>query len=120
MKEKAPAGLEAKGKVLWSGITKKYDLRIDELRLLEDACFEADLIEKLKADLEGDDFLIEGSMGQQVANPLVQEVRQHRTVLARLLGQLKLPDDVSAASGDASGDRSASARDAAYARWRPA
>ncbi|MEV7654667.1 hypothetical protein AB0O39_10895 [Streptomyces anulatus] len=112
-KHDPPAGLGDKALVVWTEISEGYDLRIDELRVLEDACREIDLIERLEADLQHAELIVTGSMGQPVASPLVQELRQHRGVLARLLGWLKLPDE----EAPAAGGRSASARQAAMARW---
>ena len=112
----APQGLGPKARRIWREITVVYDLRPDELRVLEDACREIDLIERLEQGLDGAKLLVKGSMGQPVANPLVQEIRQHRATLQRLLGSLKLPDDP-AADGDPRAASNA-ARDAAGARWR--
>lgn len=110
-----PAGLGAKARAVWTRITKDYELRPDERRLLEDACREVDLIERIEKALSKGDLLVQGSMGQQVTNPLVAEVRQHRTTLARLFNQLHLPDD-----GDelSPGAASAAARDLANRRHR--
>lgn len=114
MAKTAPAKLGTKAAKVWRDVTASYELRSDELRVLEDACREIDLVERLEDDLAGAELTVRGSQGQPVANPLVQEIRQHRTVIARLLGTLKLPEAESAPSGA----RSASARDAANARWR--
>lgn len=65
----------------------------------------------METEQRGLPLLAKGSMGQDVAAPLVQELRAHRTALARLLLQLKLPDE----GGDAA--RSSAARDLAMARW---
>ena len=113
---KAPSGLGRKAKALWSEVTDNYDLRVDELRILEDACWEADLVDRLQSEINAADHenVVKGSMGQPVASPLVQEVRQHRTVLARLLTSLKLPEDE---AGQAAG-RSAQMRQVASARWQ--
>lgn len=113
VKPKTPVGLGAKAKRVWTEITEAYDLRIDELRVLEDACREIDLIERLESELKGADLVVSGSMGQPVASPLVQELRQHRSVLARLLGWLKLAE----VEDPAASSPSASARQAAMARW---
>lgn len=107
-----PEGLGDKALALWSGITDQYDLRPDELRLLEDACREVDVVERLEAELATDTLTVAGSQGQPVANPLLQEIRQHRGIIARLLAGLKLTDD-----GSGTGERSAAARSAATARW---
>lgn len=114
---RAPAGLldRGPGKALWRSIANSYELRPDELRILEDACREADLIKKLQDELDHPDqkLIVEGSMGQPVSNPLVPEIRQHRATLGRLLQSLKLPDAPSS-SGKTT---SANARNAAAARW---
>lgn len=110
----APTKLGTKAKRLWVETTTKWDLRPDELRVLEDACRQVDLIERIESALADEDLIVRGSMGQPVANPLVQEIRQHRATLQRLLGSLKLPDE----DGRAIESRSSSARAAANARWR--
>lgn len=114
-----PARLKAKGRRLWDDVTSTYDLRADELAVLEHAARELDLIERLERELDGNGLTVAGSMGQLVAHPLIGELRQHRATAQRLLAQLKLPDD----SGDGRADaaaagRSTSAREAANARWR--
>jgi hypothetical protein len=113
-KHPAPAKLGAKARRIWRSITDTYELRADELRVLEDACREVDLIERLEEALDGADLIVHGSQGQPVANPLVQELRQHRGTLKALLGSLKLPDE----DGRQAESRSSSARAAAQARWR--
>lgn len=108
------------GRKLWNSIAKDYDLRPDEYRVLEDACFEADLIEDLAAAQREQPVMITGSMGQQVLNPLIAEIRQHRSTLSTLLVKLKLPDDPDASTGEGQpvgDDRSTKARAAANARW---
>lgn len=111
MNEKPPTKLSAKSRRLWTDITAAYELRVDELRVLEDSCREIDLIERMEAEQRDLPLVAKGSMGQDVAAPLVQELRQHRATLARLLLQLKLPEE----GGDAA--RSTAARDLAMARW---
>lgn len=114
-KPRAPRGLKARGKALWNEIVDKYDLRPDELRVLEAAAFEADIIATLEDGMKGADLMVKGSQGQLVINPLIPELRQHRSTQAGLLRQLKLPDDPGAAGADE--DRSTQAREAANARW---
>ena len=113
-KQKSPEGLDASGSALWARITAKYALRVDELRILEDACREADLIDVLSVALTESSPITKGSQGQPVVNPLVPEIRQHRSTLSTLLGKLKLPDDE---TSDSAGRVSAQARSAANARW---
>jgi len=114
-KPTTPQGLGRKARRLWRGITTVYELRPDEARVLEDACREIDLIERLEEELAKPetDLIVHGSMGQPVANPLVQEIRQHRATLRQLLASLKLPDDE---GGQV--DASTQAREAAARRWR--
>ncbi|MEO3851743.1 hypothetical protein ABGB09_29645 [Streptomyces sp. B8F3] len=115
-KPRPPKGLGAAGRRLWREVAGRYELRPDEVRLLADACREADIIERLEEELAGAPLIVKGSMGQSVASPLVSEVRQHRTVLAGLLKSLKLPD----APAQAARRRayvSEQARAAARARW---
>lgn len=113
-KAKQPAGLGAAGKALWADVTGKYELRVDELRVLESAAFEADLIAGMQAGMAEAPLMVKGSMGQTVVNPLLSELRQHRATFAALLRQLKLPDDESTDQG---GALSAKNRAAANARW---
>jgi hypothetical protein len=107
----APSGLATKGKRLWKETVDKYDLRADELDTLEDICREADLIARLEADLEGASLLVRGSQGQEVVNPIVSEIRQHRATKKALWASLKLPDEGSEAGG------SNQQRAAAQSRW---
>ncbi|MFH8768272.1 hypothetical protein [Streptomyces sp. NPDC017958] len=88
-----PSGLGAQAAQLWQDIVEAQELRSDELRVLEDACREVDLIERMHIELQTAPLVVKGSMGQDVANPLVQELRQHRGLVARLLGSLKLRDE---------------------------
>jgi hypothetical protein len=108
----APTGLGSAGKALWRGIAGVYDLRADELRVLEDAASEADLVELLKVGMVDAPLTVKGSQGQEVINPLVSELRQHRATLSALLRQLKLPDE-----GQSEATISNQARAAANARW---
>jgi hypothetical protein len=112
MTRKAPAKLGAKARRLWSEVAGSYELRGDEFVVLEDACREVDLIDRLEAELASGSLMVTGSQGQPVVNPIVAEIRQHRGVLSRLLSSLKLTDSPS------EGERSASARATAEARWK--
>lgn len=89
----APENLSTAGTELWESIAGSYQLRPDELRVLGEACREADLIDVMSLELASVDLMTRGSMGQPVVHPFVSEIRQHRTVLAALLRSLKLPDD---------------------------
>lgn len=112
----APAGLAQHGIAFWGEVTSKYELRVDELSTLEDACREVDIIQQLESYRLADGFemFVRGSQGQQVINPVMSELRQHVSVKKALLAQLKLPDDNSTDQG---GELSAKNRAAANARW---
>lgn len=115
-KPKRPRGLKEAGSDLWDSVSSKYKLRPDEWRVLIDASREADLIARLEDELQDAPLMVKGSQGQLVASPLVSEVRQHRAVLAGLLGKLKLPDSPSEQARKKA-NVSDQARAAARARW---
>lgn len=107
-----PENLGNRGERFWDSVTSTYKLRADELIILEDACREIKLIDKLEDEIDGAKMIVTGGYEQEVANPLITEIRQHRGMVARLLNQLKLPEDKPA--GMSTSD---AARKAANARW---
>ena len=90
-----PEGLGDAGGKLWVSITRDFELTGSELRLLLDACGEADIIAEMDRVWVsmGRPFTASGSRGQDVAHPIVSEIRQHRLALKTLLGSLRLPAD---------------------------
>ena len=113
-KPKPPESLDDAGTSLWREVVKSYTLRVDELAVLESACKTADMIATLDKEWAalGKPFLTRGSMGQDVIHPLIGERRAQQAQLAKLLGLLKLPDEVSGAVG------TNPARAAAASRWK--
>jgi|SRR5882757_107301 len=115
-KHKPPSGLGDRALELWNGIANSasYSLRIDELLILTDACREVDLIDRMEREQGRGELTATGSQGQPVAAPLIAELRQHRSMVANLMKQLKLPG-----SGDGRTQQSTTekARMAANARW---
>ncbi len=92
------------------------ELRADHLRILQDACREADLIDDLEHSLIGEPKTVLGSQHQMVIHPIISELRQHRATLSTLLRALRLADtDTSAV--DASRAATVSAIGLARARW---
>lgn len=89
-----PDGLGPSGQRLWDSIAPpKYDLRPDELRLLEDASRLCDRLDQIEENLADQPFMTQGSRpGQAVVNPLVGEGRAHRATLQVLLKALRIPD----------------------------
>jgi hypothetical protein len=121
-KPKPPPGLATEGRALWSSVTadaatQQLELDAREQRWLLDACRIADQIAAMTAALEGEPMTVLGSQRQLVAHPLLAEIRQHRATLAMTLARLKLdPPEGAAATGHKY--TSATARDAAFKRWR--
>jgi len=120
-KPRKPAGLGPEGAQLWREVTSEMaqdglvaDSR--ERRWLLDACREADLIADLMTHLEGAPRVVRGSQGQDVAHPLISEIRQHRVVLGGLLARVSVFDPRDASSGTGTRTTTAMARAAAYAR----
>lgn len=112
-----PAYLKTKGMQIWKSVTADYVLRDDEKVLLEQVCREADLIQELTSELRKLPLMMTGSQGQDVVNPLLMEIRQHRALLAQLHARLDLPElDASDVAGvpDISPNQN---RSAAMSKW---
>jgi hypothetical protein len=112
-----PSLLGDEGGRLWDSVTELHgDMGPDTVRMLVDACREADLVQRLEDALRDSDLMVRGSQGQLVASPLVSEIRQHRSVLSALLKALKLPQTAGDAAR-AEQETSEKARAAVRARW---
>jgi hypothetical protein len=111
-----PKGLAAGGLDLWRQIIKLGPFRADHLRLLSDACREADLIDRLEEELRTAPTTVLGSMKQTVEHPHVAEIRQHRMSLRYLLKALDLPD-VDRAATDKARQARRSALERATEQW---
>jgi phage terminase small subunit len=88
----APARLGVSGAAFWRQVVDLYVLSDAELRLLEQVCSTLDDLDDLAAVVAAEGRMAVGAKGQPVVHPAVQEARQQRVVLGRLLGQLALPD----------------------------
>jgi hypothetical protein len=114
-----PSGLRAAGKSLWTAVwselpaTFEFDGR--ELAILGSACVQADTIAALERAIRRDGVTIAGSKGQRRLHPAIVEARQGRLALARLLGELQIPD-VDARPMSSASQRAAKA---ARSRWAP-
>ncbi len=117
-KPQPPVGLFPKvGAQFWRDVVGKYELRVDELVVLEKVCRALDRVQVMSDALLDVPLLAKGSMGQPVVHPLVAEIRAHEAQVASLLARLRLPDDP-AVAGER--PRSTQARSAAQSRWATA
>ena len=115
-----PRDFGEKGNEFWEEVTSEFELSRAELRILEDACSEIQIIDELMNVWirEGRPTISLGSMKQETENALLISMRQHRQVLRQLLAALRLPDDEEDEQRDRPMSRTESARKAAQARWR--
>lgn len=90
---RAPSHLGDGGRALWGDVLRVYDLAAHERRILEQVCATVDAIAELDALVARDGALATGSKGQPVVHPAVAEARQQRSTFARLLAELRLPDE---------------------------
>lgn len=110
---RSPEHLQRAGRKLWKAVLTTFELRPDELLLLEAGCRLADQVATLEAELADAPVMVEGSKGQDRPHPLYAEIRAHRLAVARILAQLGLADAI-----DADGaTRSSAGRRMARARW---
>lgn len=114
-KPAAPADLEKRGRAFWREVLKIYELNVDEMQLLAEACRTLDDCDRLREVIEADGHMVRGSTGQSRLHPAIGELRQTRTALAKFLAQLGLPDVDGGASLPTPESRRASK--AATARW---
>lgn len=91
-----PSGLGSRGQDLWRSITTDFELRVDELLILCEACRTTDLIDALEVLVVRDGAVVEGPQGVK-ASPAAVEVRQQRIVLALLIAALRIPVESPAA-----------------------
>ena len=91
---RAPNGLGRRGKSLWAELHTEFDFTGEPHRrvLVEDACREADLVDRLQRAVTKNDLRVRGWQGQPVTAPEVAELRLHRKAMADILRALALPD----------------------------
>lgn len=118
MNERMPNGFAAPGKRIWKSVVGVYGLRPDELQILEDACRTADLVARLQKSVDAQGLMVLGSMGQEVINPALQEIRQQRNTLRQLFQRLDLPDQQG--ERPSASKAKTKAKKAAAVRWQTA
>jgi hypothetical protein len=93
----APDDLGDAGSALWSSIVGELgtDWRFDarEVAVLAAAAKQADTVADLEAAVRDHGVMVPGAAGQMRLNAAVTELRQARVALARLLGDVHLPDE---------------------------
>ena len=109
--ETPPEGLTGPSADLWAGVVGTYELDQAERASLLAACRTLTELVRIEAELgDASSMVVEGSTGQPVAHPLLEEARRHRKVLAEQLRAVGLPqaDDI---------ERSNAGRQLARVRW---
>lgn len=116
-RQRMPSGLmkDGAGQRLWRDLTERVEFTDIERRILTNACFTLDRISKERRAI-GDRLVVLGSQGQEVAHPLLRELRADEKHFADLIGKLDIPDEF-AATGEQDGARSAQMRAVVGTRW---
>lgn len=112
-----PPGLNPRAERLWRAVTTRYELRVDELLLLEAACRIVNTEDYLAEQMQGQPATVLGSQGQLVINPLIDQIRHQRSLLGQTISRLKLPDEIEDAGPVVETPTTVRARKAAQARW---
>ena len=119
---RAAKNLAPEGRALWRAIALQVaedGLELDqrELKLLESACREQDMLARIEAALVDAPPTVKGAQSQMVSHPLIGEARRSRAQIASLLKAIGLDDpSLAASSGRGSRTTSTSARRAALTR----
>ena len=119
---RAPKDLASEGRSLWRAIALQVaedGLKLDqrELKLLESACREQDMLSRIELALTTAPLTVKGAQSQLVAHPLIGEARRSRAQIASLLKAIGLDDPgADSVSGRGSRTTSTSARSAAMSR----
>lgn len=118
---RVPRKLDAEGRHLWRSIASQVaedGLELDsrELKLLEAACREQDMLARIEAALADAPLTVKGAQNQLVAHPLIGEARRSRAQIASLLKAIGLDDPGATVTGRGSRTTSVAARAAAMTR----
>lgn len=117
----APKVLEVTGRKFWRDVTGKYTLRADELRLLENACRQLDILALVtkKWDDAGRPLTSTGSMGQLVEHPNLATMDRAQKSYLMFVKQLALPDEADEGDEKPAGGPNQH-RSAAQSKWAAA
>jgi len=122
--ERAPKGLAAEGRRLWRAVVsdaRSQGLSLDsrEAFWLENAARLADRIAELEAELAASpSFVVAGHAKQDVAHPLIAEIRMHRGLLATTLARIKTDLPAESSSSGSVMSAAISGRKGANRKWR--
>lgn len=89
---RAPAGLSARSRAFWRRICECYELEDHALRILEQACRTLDRIQEDQETVSRDGRTYTDRYGQPRLHPCLDDERQQRNLLIRLLRELRLDD----------------------------
>jgi phage terminase small subunit len=115
---RTPAGLSPRAAKFWRDARKAFDFEQSDAELLTQVCRVMTNVDALDDAIAEHGTVTEGSRGQLVTNPAIGEVRQQRLALARLLGQLGLPDPEEPDTPQVPTTRQAASRTANQFRWQ--
>lgn len=87
---RAPSGLKAPGRRLWTAVSKDFEMAEHEAAQLAEACFVRDRIEQLRRQVDADGLMIGSSQGVRL-HPGVAEIRAQQLTMARILATLGVP-----------------------------
>ena len=105
-----PKALGAAGRDLWKKLHDGLEWDPHEVPMVQQVCRQADLVAELEQAVAADGITTLGSAGQPRLNGAVTELRMSRLALARLLGQLQIPNDAELTPAQLRGRRAAEVR----------
>ena len=88
----APKGLSSRSKTFWKKVNQNYDLENHALRILEQACFCMDRIQEDQTTVASEGRTYVDRYDQPRLHPCLEDERQQRNLLIRLLRELRLED----------------------------
>lgn len=99
MSPKRPGGLGKAGRDLWRDLTTVITFTDPrEVVAVTQACRLADDLERLRAQLDESELVVQGSTGQPVESPLLASIRLAVALQAKLLGSIAVEVDAAARS----------------------
>jgi hypothetical protein len=87
-----PSLFNTRGQAFYDYATADFDLTESEQQILFEVCRTLDELADLAQVIERDGVTVTGSTGQTRTHPALNDVRQHRLALGRLISLLELPD----------------------------